>query len=80
LERMALHPEESTMSLSNHQIFMLKHFALGWKFKLKNDKPGSWNTYWSLRRRKLIDSGSVVTKLGHEVLAKELKLQEKRKT
>jgi len=39
------------MSLSDHQIFMLKHFAMGWKFKQYNDKPGSWNTYWSLRRR-----------------------------
>jgi len=67
------------MSLSNHQIFMLKHFALGWKFKLKNDKPGSWNTYWSLRRRKLVDSGSGLTKLGREVLAKELAKQTKRK-
>jgi allantoicase len=67
------------MSLSDHQIFMLKHFALGWKFRLKNDKPGSWITYWSLRRRKLVDAGSVVTKLGREVLAKELDLQAKRK-
>jgi allantoicase len=67
------------MSLSDHQIFMLKHFAMGWKFKQYNDKPGSWTTYWSLRRRKLVDAGSVVTKLGHEVLAKELDLQAKRK-
>ncbi len=29
------------MSLSAHQVFMLKHFAMGWKFKLVNDKPGS---------------------------------------
>jgi hypothetical protein len=66
------------MSLSAHQVFMLKHFAMGWKFKLVNDKPGSWNTYWSLRRRGLVDAGSVVTQLGHKVLAKELQLQAKR--
>lgn len=66
------------MSLSPHQVFMLRHFAMGWKFKLVNDKPGSWNTYWSLRRRKLVDAGSVVTQLGHKVLAKELQLQAKR--
>ncbi len=66
------------MSLSTHQVFMLKHFAMGWKFKLVNDKPGSWVTYWSLRRRGLVDAGSVVTQLGRKVLAKELQLQAKR--
>lgn len=68
------------MSLSNHQIFMLKHFAMGWRFKLFNDKPGSWNTYWSLRRRGLVTAGSVVTDLGRKVLAKELQLQAKRES
>lgn len=67
------------MSLSAHQFFMLKHFAIGWKFKLYNDRPGSWVTYWSLRRRGLVDSGSVVTELGYKVLANDMKLQEKRK-
>ena len=66
------------MSLSNHQVFMLKHFAKGWKFKLDNKKPGSWVTYWSLRRRGLVDAGSVVTDLGRKVLSKELRLQAKR--
>lgn len=66
------------MSLSPHQAFMLKHFAMGWKFKLVNDKPGSWVTYWSLRRRGLVDAGSVVTQLGRKVLAKEMRLQAKR--
>jgi hypothetical protein len=66
------------MSLSPHQVFMLKHFAMGWKFKLVNDKPGSWVTYWSLRRRGLVDAGSVVTEQGRKVLAKELHLQAKR--
>ncbi len=66
------------MSLSDHQVFMLKHFAMGWKFKLVNDKPGSWVTYWSLRRRGLVDAGSVVTQIGRKVLAKELQLQAKR--
>lgn len=66
------------MSLSPHQVFMLKHFAIGWKFNLNNRKRGSWTTYWSLRHRKLVDAGSVVTKLGHKVLAEELELQAKR--
>lgn len=66
------------MSLSNHQVFMLKHFAMGWRFKLDNNVPGSWTTYWSLRRRGLVSAGSVVTELGRKVLAKELQLQAKR--
>jgi hypothetical protein len=66
------------MSLSDHQVFMLKHFAMGWKFKLDNKVNGSWLTYWSLRRRGLVDAGSVVTELGRKVLAKELRLQAKR--
>jgi hypothetical protein len=66
------------MSLSPHQFFMLRHFAMGWRFKLANDKPGSWTTYWSLRRRGLVDAGSVVTQQGREVLAKELQRQAKR--
>lgn len=66
------------MSLSNHQVFMLKHFAIGWRFKLVNKVPGSWSTYWSLRRRGLVDSGSILTDLGRKVLAKELLLQAKR--
>jgi len=66
------------MSLSHHQVFMLKHFAMGWKFKLDNKVNGSWLTYWSLRRRGLVDAGSVVTTLGRKVLAKELQRQAKR--
>jgi hypothetical protein len=66
------------MSLSNHQIFMLKHLAMGWKFKLTNKVMGSWNTYWSLRRRGLVLADSKVTELGRKVLAKELQLQAKR--
>jgi len=68
------------MSLSNHQIFMLKHFAMGWKFKLDNKVNGSWLTYWSLRRRGLVDAGSVVTQMGRKVLAKELALQAKKES
>ncbi len=68
------------MSLSNHQIFMLKHFAMGWKFKLDNKINGSWTTYWSLRRRGLVDAGSVVTQMGRKVLAKELALQAKKES
>ena len=66
------------MSLSNHQVFMLKHFAMGWKFKLDNKVNGSWCTYWSLRRRGLVTAGSILTDLGRKVLAKELQLQAKR--
>jgi hypothetical protein len=66
------------MSLSNHQIFMLKHLAMGWKFKLDNKVRGSWTTYWSLRRRGLVLANSKVTELGRDVLAKELSLQAKR--
>ena len=68
------------MSLSNHQVFMLKHFAMGWKFKLDNKVNGSWTTYWSLRRRGLVDAGSVVTQMGRKVLAKELALQAKKES
>jgi hypothetical protein len=66
------------MSLSDHQVFMLKHFAMGWRFKLTNKVIGSWATYWSLRRRGLVSAGSIVTDLGRKVLAKELQLQAKR--
>lgn len=57
---------------------MLKHLAMGWKFSLYNDKPGSWNTYWSLRRRGLVLANNKVTDLGRKVLVKELQLQAKR--
>lgn len=43
------------MRLSPQQAFMLKMIADGWAFKLFNNKRGSWNTYWSLRRHKLIE-------------------------
>lgn len=66
------------MSLSAHQVFMLRHFAMGWKFKLDNKVNGSWTTYWSLRRRGLVEAGSVVTEQGRKVLAKEMRLQTKR--
>lgn len=66
------------MRLSDHQLFMLKHFAMGWRFKLDNKVRGSWLTYWSLRRRGLVGAGSVVTDRGRQVLAKELRLQAER--
>jgi hypothetical protein len=66
------------MSLSPNQFFMLRHFAIGWKFKLDNKVNGSWTTYWSLRRRGLVEAGSVVTEQGRKVLAKEMRLQAKR--
>ena len=43
--------------MSPQQIFMLKMFADGWGFRLFNKKPGSWNTYWSLRRRGYLRTG-----------------------
>lgn len=67
---------------------MLKMFADGWGFKLYNDRPGSWNTYWSLRRRGLLSSGKTVktstnliakdrlTDKGRKALAKYLEKQE----
>ena len=68
---LASHVMRKTMAkiqLSQHQAFMLKHFALGWKFKLVNKKPGSWNTYWSLRRRGFVNSGSILTEMGRKAL------------
>ena len=77
--RMKAKSEMEFMSLSYHQIFMLKHFAIGWKFKQTNHVHGSWNTYWSLRRRGLIGANSVLTDMGRKVLHKELQLLAKRK-
>ena len=48
------------IQLSPSQVFMLKMFADGWGFKLFNKRPGSWNTYWSLKRRGLITSEPAV--------------------
>ncbi len=64
---------------------MLKMFADGWGFKMYNKTPGSWNTYWSLKRRGLLGDGPTVktstnliakgrlTKKGAEALAQYLK-------
>ena len=46
------------MGLSRNQILMLQMFEKGWGFKMYNSRPGSWNTYWSLRRRGLLSSGA----------------------
>ena len=57
---------------SPHQLFMLAMFAKGWKFQLFNKKPGSWKTYWALRRRGLCNgcsSGNELTVKGLAVLA-----------
>ena len=43
--------------MSPQQMFMLKMFADGWGFKLFNKKPGSWNTYWALRRKGYLKCG-----------------------
>jgi hypothetical protein len=47
-------------------------FAKGWRFNIFNKKPGSWCTYWSLRRRGLIRAVSatdVLTDKGKAVIA-----------
>ena len=75
--------------MTQNQIFMLKMFEKGWGFKLYNERPGSWTTYWSLRRRGLLSAGQTkrrtdgnliavcrLTNKGREVLRK---LKEKRK-
>jgi hypothetical protein len=43
--------------MSPQQIFMLKMFQDGWGFRLFNKKPGSWNTYWALKRKGYLKSG-----------------------
>ena len=56
---------------SQHQLFMLNMFAKGWRFNLFNKKPGSWNTYWALRRKGLCNSreaGDVLTDKGRKAL------------
>lgn len=57
------------MSLSPNQIFMLRMFEKGWGFKMYNAKPGSWNTYWSLRKRKLLDKGETVRRSDGNLIA-----------
>lgn len=58
------------MNLSPKQIFMLKMFEDGWGFKMYNKCPGSWNTYWSLRRRGLLGLGPTV-KTSTNLVAKD---------
>lgn len=60
------------MSLSPHQIFMLKMFEKGWGFKLYNNKPGAWNTYWSLIRRGYLGNGKTVYQAGRLVAIDKL--------
>ena len=55
--------------LSPNQIFMLRMFEKGWGFKLYNSKRGSWMTYWSLRRRKLLDRGETVRRSDGNLIA-----------
>lgn len=57
------------MNLSPQQIFMLRMFEKGWGFKMFNSKRGSWMTYWSLRRRKLLSSGKVVRRADGNLIA-----------
>ena len=57
------------MNLSPNQIFMLQMFEKGWGFKLYNTKPGSWMTYWSLRRRGLLNKGETVRRSDGNLIA-----------
>jgi len=57
------------MNLSPNQIFMLRMFEKGWGFKMYNSKRGSWNTYWSLRTRKLLDKGETVRRSDGNLIA-----------
>lgn len=57
------------MSLSPNQIFMLRMFERGWGFKLYNNKPGSWTTYWSLRRRGLLSMGDTISRSDGNLIA-----------
>ena len=57
------------MNLSPQQVLMLKMFEAGWGFKLYNKRPGSWNTYWSLRRRGLLTHGKTIEREGPRLIA-----------
>lgn len=48
---------------------MLRMFEAGWGFKLYNSRPGSWNTYWSLRRRGLLSAGKTIEYKGPKLVA-----------
>jgi hypothetical protein len=66
------------INLSPHQAFMLKMFEDGWGFKMYNERPGSWNTYWSLRRRGLLGHGLTV-KTSTNLIAKDRLTEKGRK-
>ena len=55
--------------MTQNQIFMLKMFEKGWGFKLFNTRPGSWTTYWSLRRRGLIGAGPTIKRTDGNLIA-----------
>ena len=57
------------MSLSPNQLFMLRMFEKGWGFKLFNDRPSSWTTYWSLRRRGLLTAGETLRRSDGNLIA-----------
>ena len=55
--------------MTPNQIFMLKMFEKGWGFKLYNERPVSWVTYWSLRRRGLLSAGPTKTRTDGNLIA-----------
>jgi hypothetical protein len=61
--------------MTEHQLFMLRMFEKGWGFKLFNERPSSWITYWSLKRRKLIETSEYKKHKGKPVVM--IKLTEK---
>jgi hypothetical protein len=64
------------MPLSANQIAMLRMFEKGWGFKLYNKRPGSWNTYWSLKRRGLLSSGKTIKRSDGNLIAVDRLTQE----
>ncbi len=64
--------------ISHHQAQMLAMFERGWGFRLFNDRPGSWCTYWSLVRRKLICDRKTVEHAGRPVAMVSLSKMGKR--
>ena len=56
---------------SPHQLYMLAMFEKGWRFDIWNRKPGSWCTYWALRRKGLcsgVSDRNELTDKGREAL------------
>lgn len=64
--------------MSPQQLFMLRMFDQGWGFRLFNERRGSWNTYWSLKRSGYIKTKPAVEHAGKPVVMAELTERGKR--